>query len=67
MDAEDFTKCSCCRTFFRHIVVRDDENEIIKHITACNICLRLIERKRILESKMLDIDYELFVRKDNNL
>ena len=67
METEDFTKCSICNGFFRHIVVRDDENYIIKHIVSCNICLRLIERKRILESKILDIDYELFVRRDNNL
>ena len=66
MDAEDFTKCSCCRAFFRHIVIRDDENNIIKHITACNACLRLTERKRMLERRILDIDYEMFVRRDDN-
>ena len=56
---------NCQKTVFDFTNYKD--NEIIKHITACNICLRLLERKRILESKILDIDYELFVRKDNNL
>ena len=62
----DFTKCSICNGFFRHIILRDIKNNIVKHITGCYVCLRLIERKERFEAKILEIDYMLFVRKDEN-
>ena len=62
----DFTKCSICNCFFKHIVLIDDTLEIVKHITGCNRCIKLLEKKRKLESEILDIDYEFFVRRDDN-
>ena len=67
LDAEDFTKCSVCLCFFKHIVLRDDKAYIVKHIRACSRCVILLEKKRRLESNLLDIDYVMFVRRDNNL
>ena len=57
----DEEKCSICNGYFKHVVVRN------KHITSCNVCLRLIERKDRFEAKILEIDYMLFIRKDENL
>ena len=67
LEAEDFTKCSVCYGFYKHIVLRDDSMNIVKHITACSRCIILLEKKRRLESNLLDIDYIMFVRRDNNL
>ena len=67
LDAEDFTKCSVCLCFFKHIVLRDDSMNIVKHIRACSRCIILLEKKRRLESNILDIDYTMFVRRDVNI
>ena len=66
-DLTDFTKCVVCLGFFKHIVLRDDNMNIVKHITACSRCIILLEKKRRLLSNVLDVDYRLFVRRDNNL
>ena len=63
----DFTKCSVCNGFYKHLILRDDKLNIIKHISACNRCIKLIEKKRRLESNILDIEYELFANLDINL
>ena len=66
-DFTDFTKCVVCLGFFKHIVLRDDNMNIVKHITACSRCIILLEKKRRLLSHVLDVDYRLFVRRDNNM
>ena len=63
----DFTKCMVCNCFYKHIILRDDRHNIVKHITACSRCIILLEKKRRLESNILDIDYVMFVRRDDNM
>ena len=63
----DFTKCITCNCFYKHILLYDDSMNIVKHIRACSRCIILLEKKRRLESNILDIDYTMFVRRDVNI
>lgn len=62
----DITKCILCNVDFIHIYI-SHENKLIKHLTACSTCMKMMEEKAKLDKSIMDIEYKIILRRERNI